>query len=68
MAKKLREVSKDAPLDRIGLKIYLRSRATVSVFYTFTSLIQGDEENGTRYTLLFTISNSWPISFGKDSF
>ena len=41
----------------------LRSRATVSLFHKFMSLTQGDEENR---TLLFTLSNSWPISFGKD--
>ena len=37
-------------------------------FINLTSLTQGDEENRTCQTLLFTISNSWPISFGKDSF
>ena len=42
-------------------------------FHKFKSLTQGDEENVTRYTLLFTyskvtVSNSWPVSFGKDSF
>ena len=29
-----------------------------------TSLTQGEEENRTRETMLFTISNSWPICFG----
>ena len=48
---------------------WLRSRATVSLFHKFdVTNSRRDEENGTRKTLLFTISNSWPISFGKHSF
>ena len=34
--------------DLIGYHVYLRSRATVSLFHKFMSLTQGDEENRTR--------------------
>ena len=45
----------------------LRSPATASLFHKYDAIDQGDEENRTRQTLLFTISNSGPISFSKDS-
>ena len=34
--------------DLIGYHVYLRSRATVSLFHEFMSLTQGDEGNRTR--------------------
>ena len=50
------------------MSIQLRSRVIVSLFHKLTLLTQGNEENRTPKTLLFTRSDSWPISFGKDSF
>ena len=49
----------------------LMSRATVYLFHrsdVIPSRRQDDEENGTGKTLLFILSNTWPIFFGKVSF
>ena len=58
----------DSPLKKSSKSNPSGHRRQFRYFINLTLLTQGNEENGTRETLLFTISNSWPISFGKDSF